>query len=97
VQILSNIVQKIKTSLDERFKFSALEYSIPNTANSFGYVLGSLTIIAFSILGVTGIILALFYVPNPQQASQSVSAISRDLILAILEVFIGILPKLCLF
>jgi len=78
---MSNLKEKVKVSLDERIKFSSLEYPIPNTANSFGYILGSLTIVSFSILAITGIILALFYVPTPQGATQSVSAISTDVLL----------------
>jgi len=84
-KFMSTLKKKVKISLDERIKFSSLAYPIPNTANTFGYVLGSLTIIAFSILAVTGIILAFFYIPDPQQASQSVNNISADYILGFIR------------
>lgn len=49
-----------------------MEYPIPEHANSIRYSLGGMTLSSFSILIITGIVLAQFYVPSPERANASV-------------------------
>ncbi len=60
------------------FDINVLRYAVPNSANSFGYVLGSLLLFSFLVMGITGALLGLFYTPNPQLANQSVTEITNN-------------------
>jgi hypothetical protein len=57
----------------ERFAFAALEYPIPARSNRLDFMLGALTLVALTLLGVTGIVLTPFYNPTPLGAQESVS------------------------
>ena len=70
----SNIMEK----LDEKIKISGLKYPIPKVANTYGYALGAITLFAFTIMGITGTILAQYYNPTPEGANQSVAYISSN-------------------
>lgn len=50
----------------------ALEYPVPEHANSLTWSLGGMTAVAFVILFVTGVLLVQFYSPQPETANQSV-------------------------
>ncbi len=58
-------------TLQDRLGIHLLEYDIPEHANSIKYSLGGMTLSAFTILVVSGILLAQFFVPNPERANQS--------------------------
>ncbi len=58
--------------LQERFALSALEYPIPARSNRLDFMLGALTLVALTLLAVTGIILTQFYDPTPLGAHESV-------------------------
>ncbi|CAI2718799.1 cytochrome b [Nitrospina watsonii] len=59
-------------TVKNRLGYSELEYPIPEHANSIRYSLGGMTLSSFSILIITGIVLAQFYVPSPERANASV-------------------------
>ncbi len=62
---------KIADTLKERLGIGVLEYEIPEHANSIKYSLGGMTLSAFSILVLSGFLIAQFYVPGPERANQS--------------------------
>jgi ubiquinol-cytochrome c reductase cytochrome b subunit len=64
----NGLLQTVK----DRLGFGALEYEVPEHSNSFKYSLGGMTLCAFSLLVVSGILLAQFYVPDPDRANSSV-------------------------
>ena len=63
-------------AVDERMGIKALAYPVPEHANNLTWSLGGLTAVSFVILLVTGIYIAQFYSPMPENANQSV----RDLV-----------------
>ena len=62
--------------LDDRLGIKALEYPVPEHANSVAWSLGGITAFAFVVLIVTGILLVQFYAPVPESANGSV----RDIV-----------------
>ena len=58
-------------TVKERLGFQTLEYEVPEHANSFQYSLGGMTLSAFTILVASGLLLAQFYVPDPERANPS--------------------------
>lgn len=56
----------------DRFALAALEYPIPARANRLDFMLGALTLVALTLLAVTGIILTQFYDPTPLDAHESI-------------------------
>ena len=76
---------KLVQFLDERLKLSTINYEIPSTANTYGYMLGAMSLFVLILLGVTGTILGLFYTPTSELASQSVNKISTDPILQLVR------------
>lgn len=65
-------------AVDERMGIRALEYPVPEHANNLGWSLGGLTAVTFLVLLVTGVYLAQFYNPMPEDANQSVRDIVTD-------------------
>lgn len=63
---------RIRSWLDERLGLEGLRYMVPEHANSVPYLLGGITLMGFIILFATGIYLAQFYHPHPNEAHQSV-------------------------
>ncbi len=55
----------------ERFALAVLEYPIPARSNRVDFMLGALTLVALTLLAVTGIILTQFYNPTPLGAHES--------------------------
>src|SRR6266540_3393800 len=58
--------------LDDRLGIGGLRYPVPDHANSLAYTLGGITLVSFVLLVVTGVYLAQFYDPTPEQAHASV-------------------------
>jgi quinol-cytochrome oxidoreductase complex cytochrome b subunit len=58
-------------TLKERLGLQLLEYDIEEHANSIKYSLGGMSASAFSVLVISGILLAQFYVPDPERANNS--------------------------
>jgi len=58
--------------LYERLGLQGLAYAVPEHANSWPYLLGGITLAGFVILFITGIFMAQFYHPHPNEAHQSV-------------------------
>jgi len=65
-------VVRWRTALDERLGISALRYPVPRHSNTVAWTLGGLTLASLVILVVTGILLAQFYTPTPEDARASV-------------------------
>ncbi|MEC7640745.1 MAG: cytochrome b N-terminal domain-containing protein [Nitrospinota bacterium] len=61
----------ISETLKERLGLQVLEYEIPEHANTLKYSLGGMTLSAFVILIITGVLLAQFFVPTPERANTS--------------------------
>src|SRR5207249_4967610 len=61
--------------VDDRLGVKALQYPVPEHANTLGWSLGGLTAAALFILIATGIVLAQFYNPTPEAANASVRGI----------------------
>ena len=65
------MANKLCETVKERLGLGLLEYDIGEHANSIRYSLGGMTLAAFSILVLTGILLAQFFVPDPERANPS--------------------------
>ncbi len=57
--------------IKDRLGCKQLEYEVPEHSNSICYSLGGMTLSAFVILVVSGMLLAQFFVPDPARANQS--------------------------
>ena len=57
--------------LEDRLGLRLLDYDIPEHSNSIKYSLGGMTLSAFTVLVLSGILLAQFFVPSPERANQS--------------------------
>jgi len=64
--------------VDERLGVKALQYPVPEHANTLGWSLGGLTAASLFVLIATGIVLAQFYNPMPESANASVRDIVTD-------------------
>ena len=62
--------------VDDRLGVKALQYPVPERANTLGWSLGGLTAATLFVLIATGIVLAQFYNPSPEAANGSV----RDIV-----------------
>jgi quinol-cytochrome oxidoreductase complex cytochrome b subunit len=67
---------KARDVIDDRLGITALEYPVPEHANSLAWSLGGVTAAAFGLLVVTGLLLVQFYDPVPEAANASV----RDMV-----------------
>src|SRR3954465_10970367 len=77
-----NVLRRIGRWLDYRLGFSkailpVLRHPVPRSVN-WWYVFGSATLVAFVVQVVTGVALALSYVPSPDNAYQSIDFITHD-------------------
>ena len=66
---MANGLSKI---LQDRLGFQLLEYDIPENSYLIKYSLGGMTLSSFVVLAVSGVLLAQFFVPNPERANQSI-------------------------
>jgi ubiquinol-cytochrome c reductase cytochrome b subunit len=64
--------RRILDAIDERLGVRAIQYPVPEHANNLGWSLGGLTATCLAVLIVTGILLAQWYNPVPEQANASV-------------------------
>ena len=63
---------RLRDWLDERLGLDGIRYAVPEHANSLPYLLGGITLMGFLILFASGIYLAQFYHPHPNEAHRSV-------------------------
>ncbi len=66
------MAKSVTETIKERLGLQLLEYDIEEHANSLRYSLGGMTLTSFVVLVITGILLAQFFVPDPERANQSV-------------------------
>ena len=59
-------------TLKDRLGLSVLRYPVPDHSNTLKYSLGGMTLSALIVLIVSGVLLAQFYVPDPERANLSV-------------------------
>src|SRR3546814_17355656 len=64
--------------IDDRLGVKALQYPVPEHANTLGWSLGGPTAATLFVLIATGIVLAQFYNPMPEAANASVRDIVTD-------------------
>ena len=64
--------------IDDRLGIKALQYPVPEHANNLGWSLGGLTAATLLTLIVTGIVLAQWYNPVPEEANASVRYIVTE-------------------
>ena len=69
---------KFKEWFNNRFPLKTFNYEVPKHANTFLFSLGGVTLISVVILIITGVILAVFYSPNPELANQSIRILVTD-------------------
>ncbi len=55
---------------------SDFDYAVPQHALGFGYGIGGVMVVGFALQALTGIILALFYIPSVDMARESVARLS---------------------
>ena len=75
---MANGVSKI---LQERLGLHLLEYDIPEHSNSIKYSLGGMTLSAFGVLVISGILLAQFFIPDPERANRSLQYLTDQVYL----------------
>ncbi|MHB1210784.1 MAG: cytochrome b N-terminal domain-containing protein [Candidatus Nanopelagicales bacterium] len=64
--------------IDDRLGINALQYPVPEHANSLAWSLGGVTAASLGILIVTGVVLVQFYSPVPESANESVRQIVTE-------------------
>ena len=64
--------RRVLDTVDERLGIKALQYPVPEHANNLSWSLGGVTAVSLLILIVTGILLAQWYTPIPEEANASV-------------------------
>ena len=75
---MANGLSKI---LQERLGLHLLEYDIPEHTNSIKYSLGGMTLSAFGVLVISGILLAQFFIPDPERANRSIQYLTDQVYL----------------
>ena len=75
---MANGLSKI---LQERLGLHLLEYDIPEHSNSIKYSLGGMTLSAFGVLVISGILLAQFFIPDPERANRSIQYLTDQVYL----------------
>jgi quinol-cytochrome oxidoreductase complex cytochrome b subunit len=68
-------------AVDDRLGVRAIQYPVPEHANNLGWSLGGVTAVTLVTLIVTGILLAQWYNPVPEQANDSVRYIVQHVFL----------------
>jgi len=71
-------MRKVVDVIDDRLGIKALEYPVPEHANNLAWSLGGVTLTAFVLLIVSGVLLVQFYNPVPEAANQSVRDMVTD-------------------
>jgi quinol-cytochrome oxidoreductase complex cytochrome b subunit len=67
--------------LQDRLGIHLLEYDIPEHSNSIKYSLGGMTLSAFGVLVISGILLAQFFIPDPERANRSLQYLNDQVYL----------------
>ena len=75
---MANGLSKI---MQERLGLHLLEYDIPEHTNSIKYSLGGMTLSAFGVLVISGILLAQFFIPDPERANRSIQYLTDQVYL----------------
>src|SRR5215471_19659925 len=80
------MIRKIGEWFDRRLQLAApireaVEHRVPRNTSSWWYVFGSAALAIFLVQVVTGILLALVYVPSAGQAWSSLQALNHDIAL----------------
>jgi quinol-cytochrome oxidoreductase complex cytochrome b subunit len=75
---MANGLSKI---LQDRLGLHLLEYDIPEHSNSIKYSLGGMTLSAFGVLVISGILLAQFFIPDPERANRSLQYLTDQVYL----------------
>lgn len=65
----------------ERFGIDALNYEVPTHANTLPFTLGGITAVSLLLTMISGIILAMWYVPTPEEANASIRTIMETVYL----------------
>jgi len=78
-----SVITKIGEWLDARLQLAApireaVEHPVPKNTASWWYVFGSAALVVFALQFVTGILLALVYVPSAGEAWSSLQALNHD-------------------
>ena len=75
---MANGLSKI---LQERLGLHLLKYDIPEHSNSIKYSLGGMTLSSFGVLVISGILLAQFFIPDPERANRSIQYLTDQVYL----------------
>ena len=67
--------------LQDRLGIHLLEYDIPEHSNSIKYSLGGMTLSAFGVLVISGILLAQFFIPDSERANRSLQYLTDQVYL----------------
>lgn len=67
-----SVLKRVWIWLDDRLGLSALRYPVPAHANTIWYTLGGVTFVGIAVLAITGVWLAQYYNPTPEEARRSV-------------------------
>ena len=70
--------RRLLDAVDERLGLTALQYPVPEHANTLGWSLGGLTAAALAVLIVTGLVMAQFVNPTPEAANATVRELTTD-------------------
>ena len=73
--------RQLLDTVDDRLGIRGIQYPVPEHANNLAWSLGGITATALGILIVTGILLAQWYNPVPEQANDSVRYIVQHVFL----------------
>ncbi len=65
------MINQILEVFKHRLGLEVLEYDIPEHANTLPYSLGGMTATAFALLVLSGMLLAQFFIPDPEAANRS--------------------------
>jgi quinol---cytochrome c reductase cytochrome b subunit, bacillus type len=68
----------LRNRLDQWTRLSRLSFPVPAHAKNLGYCLGGITLTGFGLLFLTGLILAQFFNPQPDQANRSIHFIAEQ-------------------
>src|SRR5277367_4763320 len=80
------LIEKVGNWLDERVQLAAsiretMEHPVPRQSASWAYVFGSAALTVFMLQIVTGILLALLYVPSAGEAWNSLQMLNHQVTL----------------
>ena len=70
--------KKFSEWLMQRLPLKTFNYEVPKHANTFLFSLGGITLISVIVAIFSGVILAVFYSPNPELANQSIRIFVTD-------------------